>query len=133
MIFILLPLVADAGDSLSSTWPLYFDGACRGAEKQGSCGVVIYPPIGAAMFLGILLGDHVSNNGAEYQALLIGLRALSLLEASHIEVYGDSQPVVHQHHGHSRTLHPLMHYYSQLAHDLFTHFASPSYLVRKTL
>ena len=34
--------------------------------------------------------------------------------------------MVHQFHGHARTLHPLMHYYSLLARDLFTHFTSSS-------
>ena len=118
-------LVADGGESsTTTTWSLYFDGACRGSEKIGACGIVIYPPLGSAILLGVLLGNHLSNNVAEYQALLIGLRALILLGASHVKIFGDSQLVVHQFHGQARALHPLMHYYSLIVRDLFTHFAS---------
>ena len=76
--------------------------------------------------MGVLLGDNLSNNIAEYQALLIGLRILLLLGVVDARVFGDSQLVVHQFHGHARTLHPLMHYYSLLVRDLFTHFTSSS-------
>ena len=113
-------LAADAEEPSTSLWCLYFNEACRGKEKVGSCGIVIYPPKGNAILLGVLLGDHLSNNFAEYQALLDGLRALLHLRATNVHVYGDSQLVVHQFHGHARTLHPLMHYYSLLARDLFT-------------
>lgn len=111
-------------ESSTSLWSLYFDGACRGKDKLGSCGIVIYPPKGNTILLGVLLGNHLSNNIAEYQALLIGLRALLLLGAANVHIYGDSQLVVDQFHGQARTLHPLMHYYSLLARDLFTHFTS---------
>lgn len=66
----------------------------------------------------------MSNNIAEYQALLVGLRALLLLGAADVHVHGDSQLVVHQLEGKARTLHPLLHYYCQTARDLFTHFTS---------
>ncbi|MCO5551458.1 hypothetical protein L7F22_004961 [Adiantum nelumboides] len=112
------------GDGESCLWSLYFDGACHGKDKLGSYGIVIYPPEGDAIILGVLLGDHLSNNVAEYQALLIGLRAVLLLGAADVHIYGDSQLVVHQFHGQACTIHPLMHYYSLLVRDLFTHFTS---------
>ena len=81
--------VADAMEL--SNWSLYFDGACRGNEKVGSYGIASFPPKGNTILLGLLLGNYLSNNIVEYQAILIGLRALIILEATHVHVFGDSQ------------------------------------------
>lgn len=126
-------LVADAGASSTSTWLLWFDGASCGASKIGSCGIVIHSPLGSITLLGILLGENISNNMAEYQALLLGLRALHLLGATRVDIKGDSQLVIHQIKGISRTLNPLMHYYCQHAHDLLSSFSTYtlSYLPRQ--
>jgi ribonuclease HI len=42
------------------------------------------------------LGRNVTNNSAEYLALIYGLKTALRLGVRHIQVYGDSQLVVHQ-------------------------------------
>ena len=51
---------------------------------------MIYAPTRSTILLGIVLGENVNSNVAKYHSLLIGLRDLILLEASHVAVYGDS-------------------------------------------
>ena len=50
-------LVVDAEEPSTSLWCLYFDRACKGKEKLGCCGIVICPPEGNAILLGVLLGS----------------------------------------------------------------------------
>lgn len=76
------------------------------------------------IILGILFGDNISNNLAEYQALLLNLKALHIWAATNLDIKGNSQLVVHQLQNISRTLNPLMAYYFQQAHDLLFLFAN---------
>uniref|UniRef100_A0A2N9FK28 Uncharacterized protein n=1 Tax=Fagus sylvatica TaxID=28930 RepID=A0A2N9FK28_FAGSY len=59
-------------------------------------GVVLTAPQGQMMELAIRLGFPASNNVAEYEALLHGLRCAIALQADPLTVYCDSQLVVNQ-------------------------------------
>uniref|UniRef100_A0A2N9JAP2 RNase H type-1 domain-containing protein n=1 Tax=Fagus sylvatica TaxID=28930 RepID=A0A2N9JAP2_FAGSY len=59
-------------------------------------GVVLTAPQGQMMELAIRLGFPASNNVAEYEALLHGLRCAITLQADPLTVYCDSQLVVNQ-------------------------------------
>ncbi len=59
-------------------------------------GIVFFAPQGQMMELAIRLGFPVSNNVAEYEALLHGLRSAITLQADPLHVYCDSQLVVSQ-------------------------------------
>ena len=77
---------------------IFSDGAARGNPGPAGCGVVL------ATESGEILGKHkeflgvATNNVAEYQALLIGLREAKKLkeEVSNIRCYADSKLVVEQ-------------------------------------
>jgi ribonuclease HI len=75
-------------------WKLYIDGASN--SRGSGLGVVLTAPQGQMMELAIRLGFPASNNVAEYEALLHGLRCAIALQADPFTVYCDSQLVVNQ-------------------------------------
>jgi ribonuclease HI len=75
-------------------WKLYIDGASN--SRGSGLGVVLTAPQGQMMELAIRLGFPASNNVAEYEALLHGLRCAITLQADPLIIYCDSQLVVNQ-------------------------------------
>jgi ribonuclease HI len=69
------------------SWKLYFDGsACR--EGQ-SVGVVLVSFRGAIFEQSVRLDYFCTNNQAEYEAILLGLKILSSMGVKHVEAFGD--------------------------------------------
>uniref|UniRef100_A0A2N9FJ95 Integrase catalytic domain-containing protein n=1 Tax=Fagus sylvatica TaxID=28930 RepID=A0A2N9FJ95_FAGSY len=72
-------------DKGSSRWTLYVDGA---ANSRGSgLGVVLISPEGEMLEQAVRLGFGASNNEAEYEALLHGLRATKRLGAIFLDLH----------------------------------------------
>jgi hypothetical protein len=69
-------------------WRLYIDGASN--SRGSGLGVVLSAPQGQMIELAIRLGFPASNNVAEYEALLHGLRSAITLQADPLHVYYDS-------------------------------------------
>jgi ribonuclease HI len=83
-------------------WLLMVDGAARGNPGNAGCGAAICDETGAVVKeLSGYLG-HATNNVAEYEALLMGLEALSQLGRKKIRVQSDSQLLVRQLNGQYR-------------------------------
>lgn len=83
-------------------WELVIDGASRGNPGPAAAGVLLRDPEGVILVEeGRALGPR-TNNQAEYQALLIGLREAALLGARRIRVRSDSQLLVRQMRGEYR-------------------------------
>lgn len=81
---------------LYPTLVLYIDGSVEGNPGPGAIGVVIEDDHGAPVEAwGEAIG-HVTNNQAEYQALLAGLRKAGRLGATAVTVRSDSQLLVRQ-------------------------------------
>ena len=75
---------------------LYIDGSVEGNPGPGAIGVVIEAGHGTPVEAwGEAIG-HVTNNQAEYQALLAGLRKARRLGAKAVTVRSDSQLLVRQ-------------------------------------
>jgi len=75
---------------------VYSDGAARGNPGPAGAGAVLVDDSGNVVAeLGRYLGDQ-TNNVAEYQGLLLGLRRALDLGAREIEVLADSQLVIRQ-------------------------------------
>ena len=54
---------------------LYFDGAYKHAKDKATTGIIVFNPHGKRIYGdGIDLEDVHSNNEAEYQALILGLK-----------------------------------------------------------
>lgn len=78
-------------------WLLHADGASLGNPGPGGAGAIIYD--GAGQVLGevsLYLGSRVTNNEAEYQGLLEGLKKALELGAEKIRIRMDSELVVRQ-------------------------------------
>ena len=73
-------------------WKVFVDGA-SGAIGAGA-EVVIITSEGIRLEHSFRLGFRASNNEAEYEALLAGLRAVLDMGAREVEIYSDSQLVV---------------------------------------
>jgi ribonuclease HI len=73
-------------------WALFFDGSSCG--KGGGVGILLISPRGDMFEFAILIQPTVTNNQAEYEALLRGLQYLKEAEAVSVENYGDSELVI---------------------------------------
>ncbi|XP_008231854.1 PREDICTED: uncharacterized protein LOC103331021 [Prunus mume] len=81
-------------DLTQPLWTLYVDGS---SNAQGcGAGLVLISPDKAVLEYAIRFQFHASNNEAEYEALLAGLRLAKEIGARKIQIFSDSQLVVHQ-------------------------------------
>ena len=107
---------------------LYFDGASRGNPGPSSLGGVIYDSseeekINYKKAIGI-----ATNNYAEYQALLVGIKVCIKYDIKEVNVYGDSKLVIEQVKGNwkvkSDNLKPI--------HTEITKFITPEFFKKIT-
>ena len=90
----------------SAPWTLRCDGGARGNPGPGAIGYALFDPSGSEIEArGERLGI-VTNNVAEYQALIAGLEAAQRRGAEPLVVYMDSELVVRQMTGEYRVKHP---------------------------
>jgi hypothetical protein len=75
-------------------WVMYFDGSLK-LEGAGA-GVLLISPTGEQLKYILQIFWKVSNNEAEYEALLHGLRLAASLGIKQLLVYGDSAVVINQ-------------------------------------
>src|SRR4051812_29020530 len=78
---------------LSSSWSMFFDGSKR---QQGvGAGVVLISPKRTKLKYVLQINfSHASNNEAEYEALLHGMRMAKTCGATRLIIYGDSNLVI---------------------------------------
>ncbi|XP_075494699.1 uncharacterized protein LOC142532266 [Primulina tabacum] len=75
-------------------WKVYVDGS---SSKDGSgVGVVLISPAGKEVKLAVRLDFRASNNEAEYEAVLAGLRVAINVGATRVLIFSDSQLVAQQ-------------------------------------
>lgn len=89
---------------------IYADGGSRGNPGIAGSGTVIYADNGKDILREIpyVVGTSHTNNVAEYQGLLEGLKAAVSLGATEVEAYMDSKLVVEQINGRWKIKHPFM-------------------------
>ena len=75
-------------------WQVFVDDACSAFEAE--VGILVITLEGIKLEYSFRLGFKASNNEAEYEALLAGLRVVSDLGAKEVKVYSDSRLVVNQ-------------------------------------
>lgn len=79
---------------IGEMWKLFVDGT---SNRHGTgLGIVFILPDGLTIEQVIKLGFPTSNNEAEYEALLVGLKSAFRMKATELMVYSDSQLVVNQ-------------------------------------
>ena len=72
------------------------DGASRGNPGQAAAGVVIEREDGSQVAAGKLYLGTLTNNQAEYRALILGLKSVAQYAPAAVTVYMDSELVVKQ-------------------------------------
>jgi ribonuclease HI len=92
-------------------WTLHFDGAQN--RTGAGVGVVFISPLGVQLKYAIRLHFPASNNMAEYEALIAGLRIARELGICRVEARGDSQLVVDQVNGDAKCHNPQMAVYCE--------------------
>ena len=73
---------------------LFFDGSS--CKQGGGIGIVIILSWGASFEFAFPTKPMITNNQAEYEAILKGLQLLHEVKAKVIEVFGDSQLIINQ-------------------------------------
>ena len=76
------------------SWRVFVDGAS--SAMGASAGIVIITPEEIRLEHSFRLGFKASNNEAEYEALIAGLKTALNLGARDVEVYSNSQLVINQ-------------------------------------
>src|SRR3954466_13366665 len=80
---------------MSNSWSMFFDGSKR--QQGAGAGVVLISPKGMKLKYVLQINfSHASNNEAEYEALLQGMRMAKTCGATRLIIYGDSNLVVQQ-------------------------------------
>jgi hypothetical protein len=88
-----LPNVPNMADE-AHIWALYFDGS---KSKEGAgAGCVLIDPIGNKTLIACQLEFECTNNTAEYEALLQGLKKAVDMNVENLMVFGDLEIVVRQ-------------------------------------
>ena len=103
---------------------LFTDGGARGNPGPAGIGVVIYDGSEKIAGIGKYLGDGLTNNWAEYQALIVGLADLVArgYHGRSLEVRMDSELIVKQMKGEYKVKHPELKKLNVEAHALLSHF-----------
>lgn len=104
------------------SWILFTDGSSTSAA--GGTGVILTSPDGFKVQQAIKFHFNVTNNEAEYEALIAGLQLAQHLEASVIEIFNDSQLVEKQIAGEYEVTNNIMAAYMEVAQSLLRCFTS---------
>ena len=108
----------------TGSWRLYCDGASRGNPGPSGAGAIIYDPRGQVQTQVSLYLGETTNNVAEYQALILGLKEAARLEVRRLQVFADSQLLVRQLNGQYRVKAPHLLPFWRAAREALQKFES---------
>ncbi|XP_016648970.1 PREDICTED: uncharacterized protein LOC107880923 [Prunus mume] len=101
-------------------WILHVDGS---ANQQGcGAGLVLTTPDGCKVEYALRFNFRTSNNKAEYEALLAGIRLAKSMSAKQISIHSDSQLIVNQITANFAAKDASMSSYLSAAHQLLQRF-----------
>lgn len=87
---------------------VHVDGGARGNPGPAAAASVVSTPAGEVLDEAAELLGRVTNNVAEYRALLLGLARARALDAGEVEVVNDSELIAKQVRGLYKVKHPDM-------------------------
>jgi hypothetical protein len=73
-------------------WTMFFDGACT--KESARAGVVFISPSNKTSHLSFKLDFKVTNDIAEYEALLLWLNAANERNIKNLQVFGDADLII---------------------------------------
>lgn len=103
---------------------LWTDGAARGNPGPAGIGAILKTPSGEVLYTGSEYLGHTTNNVAEYQAVLLGLKGALEVGVKRIEVRADSELLIKQLKGEYRVKSPGLRPLYEAAKRLLTGFVS---------
>ncbi|XP_074301297.1 uncharacterized protein LOC141632673 [Silene latifolia] len=107
-------------------WQLFFDGASN--QKGYGIGVLLTSPDGAHTPLSVKLDFSVTNNEAEYEACILGLRAAAALGLKNLRVYRDSSLIINQILGKWKVKSEGLALYQMYLETILKHFDDPKFI-----
>ncbi|KFK23737.1 hypothetical protein AALP_AAs51459U000100, partial [Arabis alpina] len=111
-----LPKDQSAKEDQPGIWELHVDGS---SSKNGSgVGIRLASPTGEILEQSFRLGFRASNNEAEYEAIIAGMRLAKGLNIEHVHAFCDSQLVSNQFSGEYATKDDRMEAYQKIVKDL---------------
>ncbi|XP_016172385.1 uncharacterized protein LOC107614759 [Arachis ipaensis] len=109
-------LTAEEQDPKNNTWTLYVDGASN--SKGSGAGILLEDKHGAQFEQSLQFTFHASNNQAEYETLIAGLRLAQTMGITYLNVKCDSLLVVQQVTGIFQVKDPLLEKYNVIVSNL---------------
>ncbi|XP_020978259.1 uncharacterized protein LOC110271602 [Arachis ipaensis] len=111
----LVEVTGEAPDIPNTRWKLHVDGVSN--QMFGGAGIILESSVGVAYEQSIKFDFPVSNNQAEYEALIGGLILAKEVRTSRIEVSSDSQIVTSQINGSYQARDTLLQKYPEKSDD----------------
>ena len=111
-----MTIEADSASLTYPEWKLYIDGA-SGSQGSGA-GIILIGPNKIQIRYAVKLKYNATNNAAEYEALLTGLKLAIEVRAEYLKIYSNSQSVVNQVKGTYQVKEPSIVQYVQKAKQL---------------
>ena len=90
----------------SQLWKMYFDGSC--SKQESGVVIVLISPLKESSIFSFKLEFEATNNVAEYEALLIGLKTTKDMNISEISVFGDVELIIQQIRNFYQNKHPIL-------------------------
>nr|XP_025611865.1 uncharacterized protein LOC112705241 [Arachis hypogaea] len=90
----LVEVTGDPSEEVGTRWKLHVDGASN--QTFGGAGIILESPIGVVYEQSVRFEFPISNNQAEYEALIGGLTLAAEVGARRLEICSDSQVVTSQ-------------------------------------
>ncbi|XP_072080951.1 uncharacterized protein [Arachis hypogaea] len=116
----LVEVTGDLPEETGTRWRLHVDGASN--QTSGGAGVILESPAGVVYEQSTKFEFPVSNNQAEYEALLGGLTLAREVGATRLEVCSDSQVVTSQVNGSYQARDLLLQRYLEKVRELTRQF-----------
>lgn len=105
-------------------WHVYIDGASSGNPGESGAGIVVYDEKGMMMFQENAFLGNMTNNMAEYEALIMGLKKAHSCSIEKLTIYTDSLLVANQIKGIYKIKNSRLAEYYRDAKKLLSHFES---------
>ncbi|XP_057730557.1 uncharacterized protein LOC130945880 [Arachis stenosperma] len=116
----LVEVTGDPGEDMGTRWKLHVDGASN--QTFGGAGIILESPIGVVYEQSIRFEFPISNNQAEYEALIGGLALAAEVGARRLDICSDSQVVTSQVNGSYQAKDPLLQKYLEKVKSLSQKF-----------
>ncbi|XP_057756151.1 uncharacterized protein LOC130975360 [Arachis stenosperma] len=116
----LVEVTGDPTEETSTRWKLHVDGASN--QTSGGAGIILESPVGVVYEQSIRFKFPVSNNQAEYEALIGGLTLAAEVGATRLKICSDSQVVTSQVNGSYQARDSLLQKYLEKVKDLSQKF-----------